>query len=296
MTDSVAKQRLVEINVGEVSLVDRPANEEKFVVTKNKDGQQVSVAKAELDAHTATYVTLDAMRDCLYELASKLRDPSKIGEAQAEVERIKIMLDSASALAQEISKSIDDFNTVLPTLIAKAKDDKDGKKPVPPWMKEKMQKLAETLKAAAEEGDDPEASVDKALVNIVNIAKGGKKQFSKERTAKLVEALNGLSGMVKDADPEAFGNWVQAFTAKATEEPKAAPAAKSDEAPAWFSTAIEGLKKDVDAKITKVAESTTEVTKRLEAVEKVEAVSKALPANGTDKPVQKADSMWKGIL
>lgn len=402
MSGSEPKQRLVDLDVGEVSIVDVPANEEPFVMTKAawstafindlpdssflyiepggkkdedgkttprslrhfpyKDGEgkvdmphlnnalsripqsnlpddvkaqataRAQHAKEEqtvnkavgvmLDPSTATYATLNAMRDCIYRLGDKLRDPSDLDEAKAEIERIRAMLDSAQEFATMVNKAM----TEITAEVTKAKG--DGKK-MPAFMKEQMSKLLETIKAAMGDGepdaDDETKKTEKALETI---SKAGKAQFSKERMAKLHDAFVHMGTMYKEADAAAFQKAVEAWTAKpATSEsgggavdsgggttgtntgagkpatPANGSAVKAGEsvgaeAPAWFTKSME----DIQKSITEVKETTQAVSKRVEKVEKVEAVSKALGEDRDDNTnkVQKSNgkqpSIFKGII
>lgn len=294
-TTAQPKQRLLEILVGEVSLVDHAANTHKFVVTKrNTEAAMEDVQKAQLDPHTASIVTLNAVRDCLYSVTDKLRDPSKLGEASAEIERIKTMLDNAATLAQEISKSVDAFSE----LVVKAKD---GKK-MPPWMKDQMRKLHDTVKAAMDDDDEDEDKAERAEKSIttsVATFKAGKPQLSRERAGKLTAAFKDLGDMVKAADGEGFSKMVAEWAGAAKTENTPAPVTTApsqstvSEPPAWFSSAIEGLSKTLKDATAKVES----VTKRVETIEKSEAVSKSLPQDGTTNVAKAAEpNIWAGIL
>lgn len=303
MTVTEPKQRLVALDVGEVSIVDHPANEAPFVVTKSKSGTVAGqdVIKAmgvSLDPYTATMATINAVRDCVYSLADKLRDPSKLDDAKAEIERINLMLDHASQFSALITKAV----TEITAEVTKAKE---GGKKMPAFMKEEVAKLAEMVKGMGDEED-----VAKALDSSIEaVMKAGKAQFSKERMAKLAEVFNHIGSMYKEADMDGFVKAVGAWqtpaapaavaAAPATPAPAAVETAKAGEAsvgaqaPAWFSTAIENLAKKVDG----ATEAAVAVTKRVDAIEKTEAVSKALPhGDGDGKPVQKAENIWKGVV
>lgn len=308
MSGSEPKQRLVALDVGEVSIVDHPANEAPFVVTKAKTpaataGDTTVTTDANvnksggvlLDPYTASVATLNAMRDCIYSLGDKLRDPSKLDDAKGEIERIRTMLDNAQQFAAMVTKAATDITAE----VTKAKG--EGKK-APPFMKEEMTKLVSTLKEAMGDDDDEETKTTKAIEAVEVILKAGKAQFSKERMAKLHEVFTHIGTMMKDADGEAFQKAVAAWTTPAPAAPakvETPVVAKADEAvgaaaPAWFTGAMDGVKKALES----ATEATQAVTKRVEAIEKTEAVSKALPNNGTDnvKPVQKSESIWKGIV
>lgn len=301
-----AKQRLVAIEVGEVSMVDRPANEEVFVVTKAMDApefkEQITalIRKAEgvlMHPSVAMYATQDAMRDAMYCLIDKLRDPSKLMEATAEVERIKSMLDAAVTLSATVSKSVETFLAEVNKAKADGgEDDKKGGKKMPPWMKAQMKSLIETLKGMSEEDDAPDEQMSKALSTIETVAKGGKAQFSKERMAKLKEATGTMLGMMKDADGSGFEEFMKpyipapaAVAAPAATAPVVATA-KTEEAPSWFSNAIENLTKKVDDKLAPV-------TKRLDDMERATATTKTLTEDGM-KVEKKAggESLWKGVV
>lgn len=345
MSATEAKQRLVAIDVGEVSIVDHPANEEPFVVTKSKQPPTESTSmtttatatepttKAGTDGGVmvpplvAAQMTMNTLQDMLWRVMDKLRDPSKADEAKAELERIKAMLDKATEFTAMITKSAADITAE----ITKAKG---SDKKAPAFMKESMQKLIDTLKAAMDDGPDSEPDGDpdddKVAKAIEVVLKAGKKQFSKERVGKLVEAYKHMATMLKEADVEAFtkamdeivpqgkpatGNNGSAAsggggtTGTNTDQPKAATPANgsvnkaddqqvaksADQPPAWFTAGLENIKKSID----EVKTTTEAVSKRVEAVEKTEAVSKALGEDRQDKPgqnVKKSENIWKGLV
>jgi len=310
-----AKQRLVAIDVGEVSIVDRPANEEPFVVTKSLEApvgdsnSDSSVNKAgggvTLDPYTAASVTTRAAQDLLWRIQDKMGDPSKAADVAADIERLKSMVAAAQEFQTLINKSLEPVTT----LVSKAKEADDKDKPkgkLPAFMKEALAKLRDSIKAMDDEPDgDEEAATAKALEVIL---KAGQKQFSKERLGKLAEAFKHIAGMYKTVDNEGFTKALEEWTAKPATaqsgggandgggattqpDPKAATPAngsvnKSDEAPAWFTKAM-----------TEIKEGQTAVTKRIDAIEKTDAVSKALGDNTTSsQPVEKQKSIWTGVL
>lgn len=316
-----AKQRLVAIDVGEVSIVDRPANEEPFVVTKSLEApvgdsnSDSTVNKAgggvTLDPYTAASVTTRAAQDLLWRIQDKMGDPSKAADVAADIERLKSMVAAAQEFQTLINKSLEPVTT----LVTKAKEADDKDKPkgkLPAFMKEALAKLRESLKAMDDEPDGDEGDVAKALEVI---AKAGQKQFSKDRLAKLAEAFKHMGAMYKEADAEGFKKSVEEWTAKpatattggsAVEgggattqpDPKAATPAngsvnKSDDAPAWFTKAMAEVAGKVDALTTTQAT----VAKRVDAIEKTDAVSKALgDTNTSSAPVEKSKGFWTGVL
>ena len=256
-----AKQRLVAIDVGEVSIVDRPANEEPFVVTKSLEAtvgdsnSNSSVNKAgggvTLDPYTAASVTTRAAQDLLWRIQDKMGDPSKAADVAADIERLKSMVAAAQEFQTLINKSMEPVTS----LITKAKEADDKDKPkgkLPAFMKDALAKLRESIKAMDDEPDGDEETA-KALETIL---KAGQKQFSKERLGKLAEAFKHIAGMYKTVDSDGF--------TKA---------------------------------MTEIKDGQTAVTKRIDAIEKTDAVSKALgDTNTSSQPVEKQKSIWTGIL
>lgn len=272
MSDAAAKQRLMTVIVGEVSLVDMPANECDFLTVKNTDGAA--------GAPTATH------------------------ESQPETQLMHI----AQETAQTLNKSVADFIAA----VEKAAKEGDGDKKMPPWMKEEMKKLLDTVKAFM--GEDASAAENITLSADGTVLAKGLKQFSKERVSKLIESFKSLATMVKEVDSEGFASAVAAFSpatsqpmgsagqlapaVKAAEPaPVVAPAPKADEVPAWAA--------QLTATIGEINKNLTGVAARVEAVEKGQAGTKSLaetppaPKPGEEigpdgKPVTK--SFWKGVL
>lgn len=272
-----------------------------------------------LDPAVAANVTFQYLQDCMWEAGRKLRE-GKQAEAMAELERITAMLDQVKQFTASVTKAATD----IVDEVTKAKDgDKDKK--VPAFMKEALKGAIETLKAAMgdEEEETEEAKTAKALEVVL---KAGKAQFSKERMTKLHDAFMHMGTMYKEADADGFTKALEKWTAKpatsATDSGSATegggtsgpntgagkpatpangstikadePVGATAEPPAWFTKSMEGIQKSIDDMKT----TTQAVTKRVDNIEKVEAVSKALPDNKTDnvQQVQKSDGFWKGIV
>lgn len=78
------KQRLVEITTKEVSVVDDPANEQHWLVVKNKQGAPMSTANANT-APTPDSVIASAMEAAdAIETASKSKDPVAVAKAMED--------------------------------------------------------------------------------------------------------------------------------------------------------------------------------------------------------------------
>jgi hypothetical protein len=313
MSGTPAQQRLVSLDVDEVSLVGVPANEEPFVVTKSKT-QESAVAGVTLDPLVAQEVTLNSLQNLVWEVGRDLSDPAKRDAAMAKLERAHKMIDQVKQFTAAVTKAAAE----IPVEVQKAKDgDKDKK--VPAFMKAELSKLLDVIKAAMgeDEEEDEDAKTTKALATVATL-KAGKAQFSKERLSKLDEAFKHLGEMYKGADESGFTKAIESWTAKPasgktdsgsatqgggptgpnTAQPQPATPANGsvnksgEEAPAWFTAQMASVTKALD----EVKGATSAVAARVEAVEKTEAVSKALTQGTDGKPVEKQGSIWKGIL
>lgn len=294
MSDDAAKQRLMSVIVGEVSLVDHPANEEEFILMKaiEDSGKQGAEALQLLDELVAKSNLDEAAKVSLRKFIVDSVKPTPVNKT--DTERTSDMTTPAAQTA-DMQKALAEGFANFVALIEKAakggdEDDKDGKgkKPMPPWMKEEMKKLAETLKGLA--GDDGSDAV--VLQAAGDVVAKGLKQFSKDRLQKLKDSLGTLAGMVKEIDSTGFADFIAAFTppSAASAMTAGAPVAKAEEIPAWAKTVQEG--------IANMQKSLTGLADRVNAVEKGTAVSKALGGdnNGGDKPVEKAKSFWHGVV
>jgi hypothetical protein len=328
MSASSAKQRLVAIDVGEVSIVDHPANEAPFVVTKSIEGAPVTISdqpvvKSDgvmLDPATAADVTLQAARNLMYRVSDSISDPAKTAENQANLTRIMTMMQNATTFIAMVNKAMEP----VVTEVAKAKDAEEKDKPkgkLPAFMKEALAKVQEAIK-----GLDPDAAAEddeatKTTKAIEIILKAGKAQFSKDRMSKLHEAFKHMGSLYKEADLEGFQKAMDEWAAKpATAQsggeaasggggttgtnvnapkPATASEASANKAMEDVAKALAGITKsvtDLAAGQAALITGQTEVTKRVETIEKVEAISKSLPQGTDGKPVVKQASMWKGIL
>jgi hypothetical protein len=299
MSDDAAKQRLMSVIVGEVSLVDHPANEEEFILMKaiEDSGKQGAEATRLLDELIAKSNLDNAAKQSLRKFIVDSVIPAPAPVNKTDIERTSDMTTQQTAvqqtndLQQAVAKGFADFIAMIEKATKGDDEDKDGKgkKPMPPWMKEEMKKLAETLKGLVDDGDDGAVILQ---ADGSAVAKG-LKQFSKDRLQKLKDSLGTLAGMVKEIDSTGFAEFIAAFTpAPAVQaNPGAQQVAKAEGTPTWV--------KEIQSGFADLTKSLTGLASRVEAVEKGAAVPKDLGGdgkNGGDKPVEKSKSFWHGVV
>jgi hypothetical protein len=288
-------KRLQNLDVREVSMVDKPAILREFLVIKRRQQEDsmgafanstdpsvigLTIEKASApsgDAEDTNKATLTE------EEAKKVADFIK--KAAAEPGSDEALKKVAAMLDGEVKKKEDEEATKAKKAAggededtAKAKKAADGEDE--DTAKRKQMDDEEGVKKSA----DPilQLNADGSVLmagNIVQKAKG----FTQNRTEQLRAAASALMGLMKDVDEDAMKSIVSDFAkgefptgAKVDSQVRPTGVMKSD---------------DSDPRDAQIAE----LTKRLEAIEKTRGPSKSVEGEGgTDQQVSK--SFWGGVL
>lgn len=233
--------------------MDAPANEVPFLVVKNKSQENDTMAQKtdtqgdvqKTDDQAGE--TIDALEKAATDLAAELEKASKGGKMPWDDEKMKPKLEKLMGMLRGMNKA----------------EESDAKA---------------TAKAA-----EPAAEEDGISVTFHGVAKGGKKQFSNSRYKTLKDALTGLMGLMKEADPEAFGAYISEFAASGV-APGAGDVREAEKANPLL-----------DA-VSKLQDTVEGVAKRLEKVEAGSAVSKSLGDEDASKKEVKKANFWQGLL
>ena len=267
-----AKQRLLDLKVNEVSLVDHPANEAEFLVRKSLGSASSEDNAMGTDTENKTPAAdLDAVQKSILALSEVLKAKGK-GKMPPWMEDEEGDDDDSKKRKADLRKAWTEVNEAVAALAEPA--------PV----------------AKATETEEPTPGTHIHVQPDGSVVLKGGPQFSKKRTEALKSAVASMLGVMKDADPSGFAEVMSSFAP--TGAAPLAPALKSEPAPAPAPAPAAAPK--ADDPVMKALETITgaveTISKRLEAVEKSQTVSKSL-GDDTNNKVSKGDkNFWAGVL
>jgi hypothetical protein len=304
------KRRFLKLNVGEVSLVDSPANEVEFLVTKNLEDQVMGEQQ-----ETAERVVVEQPAG-ESDVASVLKHVNAIVENIANVV-VKTTKASPAAIAaatgagDEESEEAHDAEVVDDADVEKSSFAAMMKAAGVKMTPEQMEKLKAsgfdpaqkfpTAKKPAEKTTKAKATTDaeafaetaltiEGLSSMISKAK----KFTPGRIEKLKGAVEALKGLLEEIDsiPQGTNPGVSpggstSFGASGIKESMTSKSVASDE-PSMS---------DVLKAVTGLAETVKGLAGKVETIEKARPASASLEAEGgTEKTVKKSASLWGGIL
>jgi hypothetical protein len=306
-----AKRKFLALNVGEVSLVDEPANETPIAVMKRKEQEDMSTPAA------ATTKTTPAADQPGTPTTPVNKDASS---GDSDTERVDV---DASDGSEDVLKRL---TAAVEQLVEKSTDTDTEKKGKPPFaekaeaekkakadaLRKQLEKAGLDKKAIDKaiatafgtstkkdvDGEDEDANVSKAeaamdVLEILGETISKAKKFTPKRMAELETITEKLTGLLADLKSGVESPPLAAGTEGApTEAPTGAPVTKS---------------KNGDKPLDEVvAEAVTKALKplqdELEAIKKTRTPSQVAPT-GTDKggnkegsEVTTEKSFWSGVL
>lgn len=275
MPDRKAKQKLSDLRVHEISLVDDPANEEHFVLIKSL-GQAVSEARRLLEQKGEVDMP---DRNVVEELETKKAagaatavEPEGAEDAEATASE---QTASDASKAESVEKSNDDSD--LLTMIKALRDD--------------LQKQKDQDAAASDETPEGVTRIEIDADGEV-VIKGGKK-FSRDRKRRMREIMSSMAKLMKEVDENMFKDLMGEVAAE--------PAGVAKSKDGHGADAAAALGEQINGALAKLAEDINgkfdEVSKRVANLEKSTAVSKGLAQDGNDKPQPSSKkSLWAGLL
>lgn len=295
-------RRIVDLDVKEVSLVDRPAIRRTFLVIKREEEEPMGAFAPEKEIRKSTEAEDEEKAK-----AGKGKDEGacKAGEDAEDEEKAKAGKgkDEMSCKAGKVPEDEAAMKAGKPTdeeEMAKAMNPKamigliEGIKGAPKDAVDKLVGFLESKAKAAKPGDEYPYPKTKNLVVVkadgsveisAEVTKG-RKMFTEQRASMLKDTILSLARVLQEADEETSKAMIEEMkalpsNASVTRAVQPAPAKKAGE----DEDEVEKLKGEV-----------TKLTKRLAEIEGTRQVSKSASAEGTDekKPVQK--SLWSGVL
>jgi uncharacterized coiled-coil protein SlyX len=296
-----AKQRFLSLDVAEVSVVDAPANEVEFLVHKRAtedatmgDTNTSATAPAavekqnqapEVISQPATAASTEAVEKAMAQVTALVEGIAKAAGAtivdpeearDAEAEKARKGMGAMRKTYREQLKAAGLKGDAMKS--AMAAFDKCA------MMEAEMSKEAPATKSATPElTPEQQASVvaQKALEELSqSITKG--KMFTKERQDKMKAALDQLKAVMDEMGTVPTG---------------ASPATSTPDTTTFGASGVAELTKSLTELKDQISAGLTEISKRVEAVEKSRAPGNALPNDATDgKPAPVKKSLWSGIL
>jgi len=293
-TDKV--RRIVDLEVKEVSLVDRPAIRRTFLVIKREEEDPMGAFTPEKDE---------------IRKAAKIEDEEKkkAGKGKDE-ESCKAGEDEEDEEKRMAGKPEDEGD------LKKAKNPKDeealkkamnpnaliglieGIKGAPKDAVDKLVGFLETKKKAGGKGDEYPYPKTKSENLVVVKADGsveinaqvtkGRKVFTEQRTAMLKDTIISLARMLNDADEDASKAMI--------EEVKALPSNASLASAVQPSPAKKVAKEEDEDEVEKLKGDVSKLTKRLAEIDGTRHVSKSASEEGTDDKQKVQKSLWSGVL
>lgn len=279
------KQRLIDLDLTEVSLVDIPANEEDFLVVKSKSGSEESMSEqgktAEPDQGGDIVKSITTLTEMI--------KGGKIPQDETGLNGFRIAMKSFSDLlglgTVDLAKAA---RCTECGFVSKSDVEKCGS------CGGAVEKKTETEKSATVATKvDPEPGTHILVQPDGAVVIKGMKQFSRDRLSAVKNALSQLMGVMKETDPSGFAEMMSGFTVGASTSTVQTSSTESIEPAMKSQPAVPA---ELTAALDKLTASIGEVSKRLETVEKSQGVSKALPDGKGDQVTKNNTNMWKGLV
>jgi len=308
------KQRFVDLKVGEVSLVDSPANEQEFIVVKRlnqedgdmadeiqdvtkgqPDGEQVSNEPAAKGAEQVNVevASTEAVEKAMAQVTQLVESIAKAANASepSEVDTEKADAEKMDAEKGDWPKMRKQFESEL-----KACGVKGGA------MTKAMERFDKAfmpfkpgggakppLKKAEKSMDDTADESVQKILEVLSMGVQKAKAFTPKREEALKAAVETLQDLLKELSMQSIPQG---------ESPKTTVPTGHVYGPATtmaLTKSIEGLKEILTTKLDEVQTVAKSLGARVEVIEKTAGPSKSLEGDGgTDTNVKK--SFWSGVL
>jgi hypothetical protein len=275
MGNSKAKQRFVKLDVGEVSLVDAPANEAPFIVVKSQGASDMSEKTAATPETPAAAAPAATTAPVAVAATPAAPDGGEVAVLKGLVEKLTATVTEFTAQATKAKEPAPEVEgqmslTISPdgSVIVNGQPVAKGKTFTPARKATLKAVLSETFKMLADVDQDTAKSF-------------------------LEETAKGMGGSYSQGvTPQGTGNGGHSVTK--AEDVEAAVTKAKGELEAKHASEIAEVKKSLDearAQITKQGEEIAVITKA-----RAPGNAAGDGAGGTDKPVEKSAGMWNGVL
>jgi len=323
-----AKREFMDLEVDELSVVDSPANEEKFIVIKCKhqEGQDMADKKEEVTKDTGSpvaegnktpndngakveKVTVDvekAENDAVVEAMGKVQKTvegiaKQLGMDAVDTpvakpsprDVVKKQLESAGLNEEQVEKSLKEYDAAAVESIEKSGDGKTaaGEDAAGDGTAaKKVEKSGDNTDVATAKSEDTAMDALTQLEEAISKAK----RFTPQREETLKNAVEQLQKLLVALQPQAPKSVI-------TPKNNLPSSASAGEANLTSVTkALQELSETVQKSLTAIQEGQKTLSTRVEDIEKARHPSKAVVEDGTDgvKTVktEKAQSLWGGVL
>ena len=263
-----ATRRFVQLDTEEVSLVDNPANEVTFLVTKNQEMIDMSQKN---DAKEDTRVSLDV------DGAENSAVAKAIGHVNEIVERIAAIAKSKSEEKDEATDSKEDVSKAAIPSNAKEDAKSDDKEED---IEEEKKECKKSQDISVDENNLPLTMQN--LVEAVNKAAA----FTPSRIEQLQSAYETLKLVLESVAPNASPKNLAPVVEK---HPNPSPVSELTR------KSVDGNKEFLDV-LKSLSEQLEKIDNRVSSIEKARNASNSVDDEGITDTQKAKQSMWTGVL
>jgi len=258
MPGTEAKQRLIQIEVGEISLVTAPANEEPFLLIKSRKPDDGGMLMSTENKKT--------------EEARAPGDAENVAEEKAESGNAEAtQTPDLAAINEAVTKLAKVAETLRPQEDGAEEKEEDGPEKQEEVFKSLTEAITDLNQAIAKLSESHTTPSESAPEEEAEEVAKGRPQFTADRTNKILEMFVALQSLVREIAPDAFEGAAEVTT--------------KSEPPV--------TQKELDAKLAPLTTSIQELTK---ALSNVQGISKGEPLDDTQENKEEGKSMWGGVF
>jgi hypothetical protein len=309
-----AKQRFIALDVGEVSVVDAPANEVEFLVIKRLNPEEPDMSDKQQENAGATGTPVEKSNTAPQTVPVATPVPTGTADVTKAMADITALVESvAKAVGAKPAEEADE--ELKDAEVEKARKGMGAMRKTFREQAKANGMKGDALKAAMASFDKC-ASMEMELSKTAPAAKGGATPTAgagasvTPTTDTTKSALDDLSSAIQKAKmftparQEKFNTALAALKAvmdEMTETPQGtSPSTTTPESPTFGASGVEALTKKLEGALGSLTEQVTkglaEIGQRVETIEKARVPGNALPGDGTDTPAPVKKSMWSGVL
>lgn len=298
---SEVRRRILDVDVNEVSLVDRAANLRRFLVVKRNDEEDKKMGAFKSDEAVEKAKKPDEEEEMKAkakaaeeeeEEKKKAADEKAKAEAEEE-EKKKAMNPSAIAgMLRGLKGAPKEVKAVIDWLDSKKAEKQDEEEEDYPSPKAKAK-----TKKSVDEGDLPAVQVmqdGSVIVSGQPVHKG--KKFTASRTSAIKDVTMTLLKLIGEVDPDTMKSIEEALK-ELPKDPKWNQGVKATGT--GDSVKLGKQEEEEDEEKAALKKEVADLKKRLEKIEEERPVSKSIDEEGgtEKKKVEKSDGVsWKGII
>ena len=307
MAERKPTQELLELDVGEISLVDVPANEQKFHVIKRHE--EPTMADEPTTTEPTTTSDPAAPQAASATPAADGGTPEVIAKTFADLQSDYAELEKAYAEVEKVDagKAANLLNQMMGLMGQMRSALKAGfGKPPPPGgvtggTSEKTQKAADDAADDAATIEPPLFSVDAqggVHFSGEQISKG--RIFTQSRTATVKNTMTQLAMLLKEVDPTGLVELLDKLKADLPKDPGFSSAVRPTATGPGLTPPRTNLRKDADGNDIDPEDEVMKMLKnlgaRIEKFEKERNPSQSVEDDGDTADVTKQAGMWNGVL